>query len=105
MVLESGIAEDHALLSEARDGKERPFRVGLVAEDYVHHFGDLTCFVGEAVHIVHRYGVRDAPGAYTFCTDKVFIYEIACSCKGIALSLPLNYKAILQSSLSLFKYY
>ena len=79
MVLEPGIAKDHALLSKAGDGEECPFRVGLVLEDYIYHFGDLTCFVGGAVHVVYWYGTEDAPGANAFCTDKVFIYEVACS--------------------------
>ena len=77
VVLEPDIAEDHVLLSEARDGKERPFGVGLIMEDYIHHFGDLTCFIGEAIQVVHWYGIRDAPGANTLCMDKVFIYEAA----------------------------
>jgi len=34
MVFEPGVAKDHALLPEVRDGEERPFRVGLVTEDY-----------------------------------------------------------------------
>jgi len=77
MVLEPGIAKDHALLSEAGDGEEHPFRVGLVMEDYIYHFRDLTCFIGGVVHIVHQYGTGDAPGANTLCTDKVFIYKAA----------------------------
>jgi len=77
VVLEPGVTEDHTLPSEAGDSEEYPFRVGFVMEDYVHHFRDLTSLVGGAVHIVHWYGVRDAPGANTFCTDKVFIYEVA----------------------------
>jgi len=75
VVLEPGIAEDHALLSEARDSKECSYRVGLVTEDYIYHFGDLSCFVGGAVHIVHWYGARDTLDANTLCMDKVFIYE------------------------------
>jgi len=31
------------------------------------------------IHIVHWYRVRDALGAYTFYTDKIFIYEVAYS--------------------------
>jgi len=31
------------------------------------------------VHVEHRYGARDVLGANTLCTDKVFIYEVACS--------------------------
>ena len=77
MVLEPGIAEDHALLSEAGDSKEHPFRVGFVMKDYIYHFRDLTCLVGEAIYIVHQYEARDALGTYTFCMNKVFIYEVA----------------------------
>ena len=79
MVLEPDVAEDHALLPEVRDGEERPFRVGLITENYIYHFRDLSCFVRGAVYIEHRYEVRDVPGANTLCTDKVFIYEVACS--------------------------
>jgi len=75
VVLEPSVAEDHALLSKAGDSEECPFGVGLVMENYVYHFGDLPCFVGGAVHIVHWYGARDALGANTLCTDKIFIYE------------------------------
>jgi len=78
MVLEPGVAEDHALLPEVRDGKERPFRVGLIMEDYIHHFGDLSCFVRGTIHVEHWYGARDVPDANTLHTDKIFIYEIAC---------------------------
>jgi len=76
MVLEPGISEDHALLSKAGDSEECPLGVGFVTEDHIYHFGDLTCLVGGAVHIVHQYGARDAPGTNTFRTDKVFIYEV-----------------------------
>jgi len=44
VVLEPGIAKDHALLSEAGNSEECPFRVGFVIEDYIYHFGDLICF-------------------------------------------------------------
>jgi len=77
MVLEPGVAEDHALLPKVGDGKERPFRVGLITEDYIHHFRDLPCFVRGAVYVEHRYGTRDAPGTDTFCTDKILVYEVA----------------------------
>jgi len=79
VVLKLGIAKDHALLSETGDGKEHPFGVGFVIEDYVHHFRDLTGLIGGAIHIVHWYGARDALGANTFHMDKVLIYEVACS--------------------------
>jgi len=77
VVLEPGITEDHVLPSEARDSEERPFGVGFVTKNYVYHFGDLTCLIGGAVHVVHQYGVRDALGVNTFCSDEVSIYEIA----------------------------
>jgi len=77
MVLEPGVAEDHALLPEVRDGKERSFGVGLITEDYIHHFGDLSCFVRGAVHVEYRYGTRDAPGTNTFHMDKIFVYKVA----------------------------
>ena len=79
MVLEPGIAEDYALLSEARDSKECPFKVGLVIEDYIYHFGDLTCFVGGAIYVVYWYRAGDALGANAFHIDKVFIYKVVCS--------------------------
>jgi len=79
VVLEPGIAKDHALFSKARDSKECPFRVGLVIEDYIYHFGDLTCFIGGAIYIIHWYRAGDALGANAFHMDKVFIYEVACS--------------------------
>jgi len=53
MVLEPGVAEDHVLLPEVGDGEERPFGVGLITEDYIHHFGDLPCFVRGAVYVEH----------------------------------------------------
>jgi len=77
VVLEPGITKDHVLLSEAGDSEERPFGVGFVAEDYVYNFGDLACLVGGTVHVVHRYGARDAPSVNTFCSDEVSIYEVA----------------------------
>jgi len=77
MVLEPGVAEDHVLLSKVGDGEERPFRVGLITEDYIHHFRDLPCFVRGAVYVEHRYGMRDAPGTDTFRTDKILVYEVA----------------------------
>ena len=79
MVLEPGIAEDYALLSEARDSKECSFKVGLVIKDYIYHFGDLTCFVGGAIYVVHWYRAGDALGANAFHIDKVFIYKVVCS--------------------------
>jgi len=79
MVLEPGVTEDHTLPSEAGDSEKHPFGVGFVTEDYVHHFGDLTGLVRGAIHVVHWYGARDAPGANTFCMDKVLIYEVAYS--------------------------
>jgi len=77
MVLEPGVVEDHALLPEVRDSGEHPFGVGLITEDYIYHFGDLSCFVGRAIHLEHWYGMRDAPGTNTFHTDKIFVYEVA----------------------------
>jgi len=77
VVLEPGIPKDHVLLSEARDSKEHPFGVGFVAEDYVYNFRDLVCLIGGTVHVVHRYGARDAPSVNTFCLDEVLIYEVA----------------------------
>ena len=56
MILELCIAKDHALLSKAGDGKECPFGVDLVAEDYIYYFRDLTCFIGGAVYVVYWYG-------------------------------------------------
>jgi len=77
MVLEPGVAEDHALLPEVRDGKERPFRVGLIMEDYIYYFKDLSCFIRGAVHVEHWYGTRNAPGTNTLRTDKILVYEVA----------------------------
>jgi len=77
MVLEPGVAEDHALLPEVRDGKERPFRVGLIMEDYIYYFKDLSCFVRGAVHVEHQYGTRNALGTNTLRTDKILVYEVA----------------------------
>jgi len=77
VVLEPGITEDHVLPSEAGDSEERPFGVGFVIENHVYHFRDLTCLVGGAVYIVHRYGARDAPGVNAFRLDEVSIYEVA----------------------------
>jgi len=79
VVLEPGITKDHVLSSKAGDSKEHPFRVGFVMENYVYHFRDLTCLVRGAVHVVHWYGVRDAPSINAFRSDKVSIYEVACS--------------------------
>jgi len=76
VVLELDITEDYVLPSEAGDSKERPFGVGFVTENHVYYFRDLTCLVGGAVHIVHRYRVRDAPGVNAFHWDKVSIYEV-----------------------------
>ena len=77
VVLKLGISKDHVLPSEAGDSEEHPFGVGFVMEDYVYYFRDLTCLVGGAVHIVHRYGTRDALGVNTFHLDEVSIYEVA----------------------------
>jgi len=77
MVLEPGVAEDHALLPEVRDGKKRPFGVGLIMEDYIHHFRDLSCFIRGAIHVERQYGTRDAPGTNTFHMDKILVYEVA----------------------------
>jgi len=77
MVLEPGVAKDHALLPEVRDGKEHPFGVGLIIENYIHYFGDLSCFVRGAVHVEHWYGTRDALGTNTFRMDKILVYKVA----------------------------
>jgi len=79
VVLEPGVTKDHVLPSKARDSEERPFGVSFVTENYIYHFRDLTCLVGEAVHIVHQYGARDAPGVIAFRSDEVSIHEVACS--------------------------
>jgi len=77
VVLEPGITEDHALPSKAGDSKERSFRVGFVIENHVYHFRDLTCLVGGAIHIIHRYGARDTLGINAFYSDEVSIYKVA----------------------------
>jgi len=53
------------LLPKVGDGKERPFRVGFITENYIYHFGDLPCFIRGAIHVEHRYGSRDVPDANT----------------------------------------
>jgi len=78
MVLESGVAKDHTLLPEVRDGEEHSFGVGFITEDHVYHFRDLSGFVRGTVYVEHWYGARDVPGANTLRTDKIFVYEIAC---------------------------
>jgi len=78
MVLEPGVAKDHALLPEVRDSEERPFGVGFITKDHVYHFRDLSGFVRGTIHVKHWYRARDVPGANTLHTDKIFIYEIAC---------------------------
>jgi len=77
VVLEPDITKDHVFPSKAGDSEECPFRVGFVIENYVYHFGDLTCLIGGAIHVVHRYWARDAPGVNTFHMDEVSIYEVA----------------------------
>jgi len=77
MVLEPGVAKDHVLLPEVGDSEERPFRVGLITEDYIYHFRDLPRFVRGAVYVEHRYGTRNAPGTDTFHTDKILVYKVA----------------------------
>ena len=77
VVLEPGITKDHVLPSEAGDSEERPFGVGFVTENYVYYFRDLICLVGGAVHVVHWYRTRDAPGVNAFRSDEVSIYEVA----------------------------
>jgi len=79
VVLKPGITEDHVLPSEAGDSEEHPFRVGFVTENHVYYFRDLTCLIGGAIHIVHQYGARDAPGVNVFRSDEVLIYKVACS--------------------------
>jgi len=73
------MTEDHVLPSKARDSEECPFGVGFVTENYVYHFRNLTCLVGGAIHIIHRYGARDAPGVNAFRSNEVSIYEVAYS--------------------------
>jgi len=46
-------------------------------EDYIHHFGDLPCFVRGAIYVEHWYGTRDALGTDTFRMDKILVYEVA----------------------------
>jgi len=82
MVLELGVAKDQVLLSKVRDGEERPFGVGLITEDYIHHFGDLSCFIRGAIHIEHWYGTRDVLGTDTSRMDKILVYEVA-GCSGV----------------------
>ena len=77
IVLEPDVAKDHALLPEVRDGKEYPFRVGLITEDYIHHFRDLSCFIRKAIHVEHRYRAKNVLDANTLCMDKIFVYEVA----------------------------
>jgi len=78
MVLEPGVTEDHALLPEVRDGEEHPLRMGFIMEDHVYYLRDLSGFIRGTIHIEHWYGTKDASGANTLRTDKIFIYEIAC---------------------------
>jgi len=77
MVLEPGVAKDHALLPEVRDGEEHPFGVGFITEDHIYHLRDLSGFIRGTIHVEHWYRARDVLGANTLHTDKIFIYEIA----------------------------
>jgi len=78
MVLEPGVTEDHALLSEVRDGEEHPFGVGFITEDHIYHLRDLSGYIRGTVHVEHWYGARDVLSANTLRTDKISIYEIVC---------------------------
>jgi len=104
VVLEPGITEDHVLPSEARDSEKRPFGVGFVTENYVYHFRDLICLVGGAVHVVHQYGARDAPGVNAFHSDEVSIYEVACS-SGVQKCLDRIHVMTWQKQLSHYLYF
>jgi len=53
VVLEPGIAEDHALLSKAGDSEECPFRIGFVAKNYIYYFRDLTCLIEEELSMLY----------------------------------------------------
>ena len=53
VVLEPGITKNYVFPSKAGDSEEHPFGVGFVTEDYIYYFGDLTCLVGGAIHVVH----------------------------------------------------
>ena len=51
VVLELVIAQDQTLFPKSRDSQEHPLEVSLVAENYVHNLGDLSCFIRGTVNI------------------------------------------------------
>ena len=89
MVLEPGVAKDHALLPEVRDGKEYSFRVDLVMEDYIHHSSTLNTGMGQEMFQVLIPFIRtkslsmklpvalESKSALTECTSLVSVVLIS----------------------------
>ena len=51
VVLELVIAQDQTLFPKSRDSQKHPLGVSLVAENYVHNLGDLSCLVRGTIDI------------------------------------------------------
>jgi len=61
VILEPVIAQDQTLFSKSGDGQEHSLGVSLVAENYVHNFGDLSCLIRGTVNIEDRDVMRESP--------------------------------------------
>ena len=56
--------------------------MSLVPEDYVHHFGDLFCFVRRTVDIEDGDVMQEGPGVHSLRTDEISVDE-ASGCSAV----------------------
>jgi len=70
---EPGEAQNEVLFAKARDGKEHPFRVGVVLEDYISHFRDFPSLIWSAIHIKDGDGARQLLSADLVSLNEVSI--------------------------------
>ena len=66
VVLEPVVAQDQTLFPKSGDSQEHPLGVSLVAENYVHNLGNLSCFIRGTVNIEDWDVMRESPGVHPF---------------------------------------
>ena len=63
------------MLPKSGDSQKHPFGVSLVAENYVHELGNLSCLIRETVNIKDWDITRECLSVHSFQTDEISVNE------------------------------
>ena len=63
------------MLPKSGDGQKHPFRMSLLAENYVHDLRNLSCLVWGTINIENWDVMQEGPSVHSFRMDKISVNE------------------------------